>query len=291
MTPQSGPASRAELLADVMSRLENSPSPRLRQVTEAAVRHLHAFAAEVGLQRDEWFAGIQFLTATGKMCDDIRQEFILLSDTLGVSSLVEMLTYSASAGTTDNTVLGPFYVPGSPERAFGASMLVDDDAGDRVVVRGRVTDVDGQPLVGVKIDAWQNATNRFYACQQPGVQHPENLRGVYRSDPEGRYEIRTIRPVPYPIPDDGPAGQLLKANGRNWWRPGHLHLWVSQSGFKDLITHVFDEASEYLTNDAVFGVRPSLVRRFEPDANGDLATTFDVVLDREGYQGADRYES
>jgi protocatechuate 3,4-dioxygenase beta subunit len=269
-----------ELLDDVISRYEGSPDARLREITEAAVRHLHAFAREVNLQRDEWFAGVQFLTACGKISDDVRQEFILLSDTLGVSALVEFLTHAGAEGSTENTVLGPFFVPGSIEREFGESMLVDDDEGDRVVIRGTITDVDGQPIEGVKIDAWQNATNRFYACQQPGVQSEMNLRGVYRSRADGTYELRTVRPVPYPIPDDGPAGKLLKDNGRNWWRPGHTHLWVSAPGYKDLITHVFDETSEFLTTDAVFGVRPSLVRAFEKDDTGELAATFDIVLDR-----------
>lgn len=271
---------RNELLADVLSRLEGSTNPRLREVTEAAVRHLHAFATEVGLQRDEWMTGIQFLTATGKICGDNRQEFILLSDSLGLSSLVEILTHDGGEGSTDNTVLGPFFVPGSPERANGESMVVDPDDGDRVVVRGRVVTTSGEPLAGVKLDAWQNATNGFYAVQQPDAQSTDNLRGIYRTDADGNYEIRTIRPVPYPIPSDGPAGHLLKANGRNWWRPGHLHLWVSQPGYKDLITHVFDEASDFLTSDAVFGVRPSLIRAFTPDTSGELEARFDIVLDR-----------
>jgi protocatechuate 3,4-dioxygenase beta subunit len=268
-----------ELLADVLGRYADAPDARLKEVTEAAIRHLHAFAREVNLQRGEWMAGIQFLTATGKICDDVRQEFILLSDTLGVSSLVEMLTHDGSDGSTENTVLGPFFVPGSPERANGTSMLEDEsDSGERVVVRGRITDLDGTPLEGVKLDVWQNATNGFYACQQPGVQPADNLRGVYRTDADGNYEIHTVRPIPYPIPDDGPAGALLKGNNRYWWRPGHMHIWASHPGYKELITHVFDEASEYLTTDAVFGVRPSLVRSFSGD--GELSATFDITLDR-----------
>jgi catechol 1,2-dioxygenase len=270
----------AELLEDVLSRYEASPNPRLREITEAAIRHLHAFVEEVNLQRDEWFAGIQFLTAVGQMCDDKRQEWILLSDTLGVSSLVEMVTHGGVEGSTENTVLGPFYVPGSPQRAKGESMLVDPDEGDRVVIRGRITDIDGKPLAGATLDCWQNATAGFYAVQQPDGQSPENLRGVYTADDDGTYEIRTIRPVPYPIPSDGPAGDLLKAHGRNWMRPGHTHMWVRSPGYKELITHVFDEESAYLRDDAVFGVRDSLVCRFEPDGNGELATTFDIVLDR-----------
>lgn len=273
------PSPEAVLLADVVGRLDAAPNPRLKHITEAAVRHLHAFVLEVGLQREEWMRGIEFLTATGKICDGVRQEWILLSDTLGVSSLVELVAQNAGPGTTENTILGPFYVPGSPDRANGESMLIDDDPGDRVVVRGTVTSASGEPIANVKIDAWQNATNGFYACQQPGRQHNENLRGVYRTDADGNYEIRTIRPVPYPIPDDGPAGDLLKANGRNWWRPGHLHLWFSTPGHKDLITHVFDSESDYLDNDAVFGVRSSLIRTFRSDTDGELATRFDVILD------------
>ena len=269
----------SELLAEVLSRYEGSTNPRLREITEAAIRHLHAFAEEVDLQRDEWFAGIQFLTATGQMCDANRQEFILLSDTLGLSSLVEMLTHDGAEGSTENTVLGPFYVPGSPARAMGESMLVDPDDGDRVVIRGTVRDIDGRPIEGAVLDCWQNATAGFYAVQQPDEQTPENLRGIYTTGADGRYEIRTVRPVPYPIPSDGPAGDLLKAHGRNWMRPGHTHMWVRADGYKDLITHVFDEETAYLREDAVFGVRDSLVRRFEPDESGELATTFDIVLD------------
>ena len=270
----------AELLADVLSRFENSPNPRLREINEAAVRHLHAFVEEVGLQRDEWFAGIQFLTAVGQKCDDTRQEFILLSDTLGVSTLVEFVTHGGTEGSTENTVLGPFHVPGAPQRARGETMLVDPDDGDRVVIRGTVTDNEGHPIAGATLDCWQNATAGFYAVQQPGIQSPDNLRGIYTTDDDGTYEIRTVRPVPYPVPYDGPVGELLRAQGRGWMRPGHTHMWVRADGFKDLITHVFDAESDYLDGDAVFGVRPSLVRKFTPDANGELAATFDVILDR-----------
>jgi protocatechuate 3,4-dioxygenase beta subunit len=270
-----------ELLTEVLSRYDNSPNPRLKEVTTAAIRHLHAFAREVNLTRDEWFAGIMFLTACGKISDEVRQEFILLSDTTGVSTLVEMLAYDASASSlTDNTVLGPFHAGGSPERANGESMLVDPDDGDRVVVRGTITDVDGKPIEGVILDCWQNASNMFYSVQQPGIQSPDNLRGIYKSQADGTYEIRSIRPVPYPIPSDGPAGDLLKKNGRNWWRPGHLHIWARHPDFKDLITHVFDVESDFLDGDAVFGVQRSLIREFKPDENGELATTFDIVLDR-----------
>ena len=273
--------SPAEHLAEVQATF-NPDNPRVAEIMKAAVKHLHAFVEEVKLTRDEWFAGIQFLTAIGQKCDDTRQEFILLSDTLGVSTLVEMLTHDGVEGSTENTVLGPFHVPGSPHRAKGESMLVDPDRGDRVVIRGRIADIDGNPIAGATLDCWQNATDGFYAVQQPDVQSAENLRGIYTTDDDGTYEIRTVRPVPYPIPSDGPVGDMLKAHKRNWMRPGHTHMWVRADGYKELITHVFDEQTDYLREDAVFGVRDSLVRRFEPDDQGELATTFDIVLDRQG---------
>ena len=191
---------QAELLDDVLSRYEGSTNPRVREICEAAIRHLHAFVSEVNLTRDEWFYGIQFLTRAGQMCDETRQEFILLSDTFGISTLVEMINYDAGEGSTENTVLGPFHVPGSPTRARGETMLVDADEGDRVVIRGTITDEDGKPVSGATLDCWQNATHGFYAVQQPGIQSEFNLRGIYTTDDDGSYEIRTVRPVPYPDP-------------------------------------------------------------------------------------------
>ena len=271
---------QAELIEDVLSRYEGSPNPRPREICEAAIRHLHAFVSEVNLTRDEWFYGIQFLTRAGQMCDDTRQEFILLSDTFGISTLVEMINYDAGEGSTENTVLGPFHVPGSPYRARGETMLVDPDEGDRVVIRGAITNEDGKPVAGATLDCWQNATHGFYAVQQPGIQSEFNLRGIYTTDDDGTYEIRTVRPVPYPIPSDGPAGDMLKANNRRWMRPGHTHIWARADGYKDLITHVFDVESEFLREDPVFGVRDSLIRSFKPDDDGELAATFDIVLER-----------
>jgi hydroxyquinol 1,2-dioxygenase len=267
-------------LEQVLAAYSHPVDDRVGEITRAAIKHLFAFIEEVGLTREEWFAGIQFLTHVGRKSDDKRQEFILLSDTLGVSTLVEFVTHGGTAGTTENTVLGPFYVPGSPKRERGESMLLDADDGDRVVIRGTVRDADGVPITDATLDCWQNATAGFYAVQQPDTQSAENLRGVYTTDGDGSYEIRTVRPVPYPIPFDGPVGDLLRANGRGWMRPGHTHMWVKAHGFKELITHVFDAETDYLHEDAVFGVRPSLVRAFTPDDTGELATTFDIVLDR-----------
>jgi catechol 1,2-dioxygenase len=268
-----------ELLAEVLGRYDAGDDERLKFVMQAAIRHLHEFVREVELTRDEWMAGIQFLTATGQMCSDTRQEFILMSDTLGVSTLVEMVNYSPTDGATENTVLGPFFAPGSPERSLGESMLQDDDAGDRVVVRGTITDPDGSPLEGVVLDCWQSNTDGSYQVQELDGQSLGNLRGIYRTDSEGRYEIRSVRPGKYPIPHDGPVGALLKANNRGWMRPGHLHTWVKHPGYKELITHIFDRKSDHLYDDAVFGVRESLIVDFTEDDAGELSATFDFVLD------------
>ena len=159
-------------------------------------------------------------------------------------------------------------------------MLEEEDTGDHVVVRGRVTLQDGTPVSGAKIEVWQNGSTGEYACQQPGIQHPHNLRGSYRSNEDGYYEIRSVRPVAYHIPADGLTGDMLKAVGRNWWRPGHIHLFVTAPGAKDLITHMFDGESKYLDDDVVFAVRKSLIRHFSPDEKGELSATFNVVLDK-----------
>jgi len=271
---------------EVVARLEATPDPRLREIMQAAVRHLHAFAKEVRLTDEEWFAGIRFLTATGHMCDEVRQEFILLSDTLGLSTLVDAMNHShvdelfAGQAATDSTILGPFYVPDSPWREFGESMVEFDCGGERSVLRGRVTDQQGDPIAGAVLDAWQNAANMFYAVQQPQVQPATNLRGRYRTDDQGRYEIRAVRPTDYPIPADGPVGGLLRATGRHEWRAGHMHLIVSADGFEPLTTHVFDSESAYLRTDTVFGVKDSLIGEYVLDAEGLRACEFDFVLAR-----------
>lgn len=246
---------------------------RLSQVVRAAVRHLHAFVREVGLTREEWFAGIRFLTEVGQRCDDVRQEFILLSDTLGVSMLVEMVNQAAAPGATEPTVFGPFHVEGAPERALGSSIAQMEMGGTPLVLSGQVRRLDGTPVPGARVDVWQTAPNGLYDVQDPD-QTPMNLRGVFTADEEGRYELRTVRPVPYRIPSDGPVGRMLAATGRLDWRPAHIHLMVTAEGCKPLITHVFDSTSPFLDSDAVFGVRDSLL----VDMSGEAAS-FDVVLE------------
>ena len=268
-----------QLTEEVVARLAATPNPRLREVMESLVRHLHAFAKEVRLTDDEWLTGIKFLTAAGHITDDVRQEFILLSDTLGFSSLVNLINHSdVEALATEPTILGPFYVSESPWREFGDSMVEYADGGEPAILQGIVRSSDGTPLAGVLLDAWQNAATGFYAVQQPDVQPPTNLRGRYLSDGSGRYLIRTVRPVPYPIPDDGPVGKLLQDTGRHQWRAAHIHLKASADGFEPVTTHIFDSRSDYLDTDTVFGVKESLIEDFTPDADGVLICNHDIVL-------------
>jgi protocatechuate 3,4-dioxygenase beta subunit len=260
-----------EHLSEVVASFDAAP-PRVRELAVSAVRHLHAFVVETGLSRAEWLAGIDLLTRVGQSCTEVRQEHILLSDVLGVSMLVEMLEQGAGDGVTEPTVLGPFYVEGSPERAFGASMVEHDADGVPLAVHGTVRSLDGRPLAGARLDVWQTASNGLYAVQD-GSQHPGNLRGVFSTDDAGAFRFETVRPVDYTIPDDGPVGEVLRATGRHNWRPAHIHLIVSAPGHRTVSTHVFDAASKHLDDDAVFGVRESLVVAMD---GGDAR--FDVVL-------------
>jgi protocatechuate 3,4-dioxygenase beta subunit len=251
-----------EITGAVVRSFAGCPDERLRQILQALVRHLHAFAVDVKLTEAEWLAAIGFLTRTGQICTPTRQEFILLSDTLGVSMLVDVINHGKTAGATESTVLGPFYVPDSPWRANGDAIM-DPSSGQPTLVHGQVTSVDGTPVPGAVLDVWQNAANMLYAAQDPG-QPPDNGRGRFRADERGRFWFRTIRPVDYPISHDGPVGQMLAATRRHPWRPAHIHIIASAGGYEPVTTHIFDADSPYLDSDAVFGVKPSLVRRFEP---------------------------
>ena len=246
------------LTRQVIERLEQCPDPRLRELVGGVIRHVHEFAVEQALTEAELMAGIGFLTEVGQMCTDRRQEFILLSDTLGLSMLVDLINHGAGSSATESTVLGPFYVEGSPWRSNGDA-ITDDLGAQPLLVSGHVRDTAGRPLPGATVDVWQNATNRLYAVQDDG-QSPENLRGRFRTDGDGAFAFRTVRPVDYPIPDDGPVGRMLRATGRHPWRPAHIHLIVSADGYIPVTTHVFDSESAYLESDVVFGVKQSLVR-------------------------------
>jgi protocatechuate 3,4-dioxygenase beta subunit len=275
----SEPMTAAELTSAVIERLQGTPDPRLRAVLTALIRHLHGFVTDVGLTQSEWLAAIRFLTATGQISGDRRQEFILLSDTLGVSMLVDLLAGPASAGAagfaTESTVLGPFYVPDSPQREYGAS-IIERPSGELAWYTGRVTDTDGNPIAGAMLDVWQNADDMLYAVQNADSP-PGNLRGIFRTRADGSFAFLGVRPTDYPIPADGPVGGLLARTGRHPWRPAHIHVIVTAPGYQSVATHIFDADSKYLTSDAVFAVKSSLVRTFERHDPGSSAPAPDGV--------------
>jgi catechol 1,2-dioxygenase len=257
----------AEITAQVLARFETVPDERLREIMRSLVTHLHGFVTDVELSEEEWAEAIAVLTATGQITDDKRQEFILWSDTLGVSMLVDALAHQAPSGATESTVLGPFYVPGSPLRPYGAD-IAEQEAGTPAWVHGRVLDLDGAPIAGAELDVWQNGDNRLYAVQDADAPD-DHLRGRFETDAEGRFAFRAVRPVPYPIPDDGPVGRMLDATARHPWRPAHVHVVVRAPGHKSVTTHIFDAQSEYLDDDTVFAVKPSLMRNFVERAADD----------------------
>jgi protocatechuate 3,4-dioxygenase beta subunit len=249
--------------AEVVNARMNGPgAERLRGVMAALVRHLHGFVKEVEPTHEEWLAGIEFLTRTGQMCSDWRQEYILLSDVLGVTMLVDAINHRRPSGATPNTILGPFYIPGAPDYPLGATINLDGK-GEPTVILGRVTDVAGVPVPDARIEVWQTSNDGFYDVQQPGIQPAHNHRGVFHSDAGGHYWFRTVKPRFYPIPDDGPVGQLLGAIGRHPNRAAHLHFIVTAPGFQQVITHIFTPDCPYLTQDTVFGVKQDLVASFQ----------------------------
>jgi hydroxyquinol 1,2-dioxygenase len=262
--------------------------PRLREILTALVRHLHAFARDVELTIPEWETAIDFLTRTGHACTDERQEFILLSDVLGLSMLTETISNRKFGVATESTVLGPFHVVESPVRALGANIdLVG--TGTPCVITGRVVSVDGTPLPGATLDVWQANDQGFYDVQQPDVQPRTNGRGLFTADDKGEFWFRTIVPSYYPIPTDGPVGELLLATGRHAFRPAHIHFIVTAPGHRPLTTHIFVADSEYIESDTVFAVKKSLVESFDeitdPEAGAKWGVPvpfrhagFDIVL-------------
>lgn len=246
----------------VVSQNANAGDARLKEVMDSITRHLHAAVKEIEPSQEEWMQAIQFLTATGQKCDDTRQEYILLSDVLGVSMLVDAVNSRRPAGASENTVLGPFHIADAPAYEMGANICLDEK-GEDMVVAGRVLDTEGQPLSGVKIDVWQANDEGFYDVQQKGIQPDFNLRGVFRTGQDGVYWFKGVKPKHYSIPADGPVGGLLDELGRHPWRPAHLHFIVSKDGYEDVTTHIFDPDDPYIDSDAVFGVKESLIAAFE----------------------------
>lgn len=267
----------SQLTEDVIDRMQ-SAEPRLRQVMTLLVRHLHAFVREAGLSHEEWRTGIEFLTRTGQMCSENRQEFILLSDILGVSMLVDAIANHAGDGITESTVLGPFYAGPQRELDKGDAILLREEDGEPLLMKGRVADAGGEPVVGAKVEVWQTATNQLYDVQDDD-QPRGHLRATFRTDARGEYAFRTILPVSYPIPADGPAGQLLEGLGRHPFRPAHVHFMISAPGYRKLVTHLFLAGDKYLGSDAVFGVKPSLIVK-PATQDGAMTVTYDFGLAR-----------
>jgi hydroxyquinol 1,2-dioxygenase len=257
----------------VIESLAQTKDARLKTVMTSLVRHLHDFVRDVELSFEEWNRAIDFLTRTGQMCSDKRQEFILLSDTLGVSMLVDAINHRMPEGTTATTVLGPFYVSSAPEQPLGSDISRDIE-GEPLLVEGSVSSPDGSPLVGATIDVWQADDDGYYDVQRPELQS-SLLRARFRTNAEGRFFFRSIVPAFYPIPDDGPVGEMLEALGRHPNRPAHIHFMVAASGYETLITHIFNAESPYLDSDAVFGVKNSLIVAFaqnSPTGSGRVLT-------------------
>lgn len=244
---------------------------RLKEILTSLVRHTHAFVKDVGLTADEWAAGLRFLTETGHKCDDTRQEFILLSDVLGVSMLVDAVNNPSDGRCTESTVEGPFHLVDSPPRALGDSIDETGEGGEPCLVTGRVTDSDGTPVAGASVDVWHADADGFYDVQRPGEVPDRNLRGLFTTDEDGRYWFRTIVPRFYPVPTDGPVGGLLAATGRHAFRAAHIHVEVSAPGVRTLTTHLFVDGSPYLDSDAVFGVKAALIRTFAEVDDPDRA--------------------
>ncbi|MBT3480658.1 MAG: hydroxyquinol 1,2-dioxygenase [Opitutales bacterium] len=239
----------------VIEAIKGTKDPRAKEVMSSLIRHLHAFVKDVRLTQAEWEAAIEYLYDTGQITGPTRNEFVLTSDTLGISSLVDIINSNPDGGT-EASVLGPFYIEGSKMVEIGAN-LIGDSEGEPTVVSGTVRTLGGDPIEGAIIDLWQTAANGLYENQDPD-QPENNLRFRMRTNKDGYYQFTTIKPVSYKVPTDGPVGRMLDLQGRHAWRPSHLHYKVSADGHRNLITEVFDEGDEYIEEDSVFGVRQSL---------------------------------
>ena len=259
-----------------LARLQDCQDPRLRQVMAAAARHLHAFVREVRPSHEEWLAAIRFLTRTGQISDDKRQEWILFSDVMAVSMLVDAINHPADGALTESTVLGPFHVAGAPVLRHGAN-ICRDGRGRPCVVEARVLDTEGRPIAGAMLDVWQTTEDGWYDVQQPDVQPEGNLRGKFETDAEGRAWFVSVKPASYPIPTDGPVGALLQQLGRHPYRPAHIHFIAGAPGFETVTTHIFAAGDPYLDSDAVFGVKSSLVEPFTENTNEADARRFGVA--------------
>jgi len=272
-----------KLTEAVLASFDGGSSLRFKEIMQSLIGHLHAFVSEVGLTEDEWFQAIDFLTRTGQMSDDKRQEFILLSDTLGVSMLVVGINNRRPPDATQATVFGPFFVEGSPFFENGDD-LANGAPGEPCFVQGRVRSLSGEPIAGAHLAIWQADEDGFYDVQYEALSETRG-RGQLYADEEGRYWFWSVKPEAYPIPDDGPVGELLNAADRSPMRPAHVHFMVSAPDYEPVTTHVFEAGDEYLDSDAVFGVKEALITEFvrhEPGMAPD-GTEMDVPYYTAGY--------
>ncbi len=258
----------------VLETISKDADPRFQEIMTGLVSHLHAFALETNLSKEEWLDAIEFLYQTGKKTTRNRNEFILLSDTLGLSSMVDMISSRGNDDATDVSVLGPFYIEGAPFIKNGGD-LIADNTGQHTLVKGRISSTDGSPVPNALLDVWQNAENGKYSNEDP-EQDDNNLRARLNAAEDGSYSFTTIRPTPYTVPEDGPAGVMLEAMGRHPWRPAHIHFKISADGFQDLITEIYPDDDEYIDADAVFGVRDSLAVSFKPVASEEDAAQYGI---------------
>ena len=248
------------LTAAVMKRMDEAKDPRFKEVMKSAIKHLHAFAREVNLTEEEWFEGIKFLTAVGQKCDDKRQEFILLSDILGLSMMVVALNHKTAPGATEATVLGPFFAHGAKEYEYGGDLRQGASMqGEDVWVSGRITSIDGKPIPNAVLDIWQAKADGIYDLQTGGE---FELRGRVKANAKGEYAFKSYKPKFYSVPMDGPVGDLVRATGNHHMRPAYMHAIVSAPGYQQVITHVFVEGDPYIDHDAVWAVKHSLVGKY-----------------------------
>lgn len=264
------------LTQSVMDRFADTPDTRLKEIMSSLVRHLHAFARDVNLTEGEWFKGIEFLTATGQKCSETRQEFILLSDVLGLSMLTVAMNNDKPQGCTEATVFGPFYVQDAPHYENGED-VANGASGQPCKVKGKVRGAGGEPVPNAVIEVWQADDEGHYDVQKKDLEHAQ-ARGVLNARGDGSFDFKTIVAEAYPIPTDGPVGQMLEATKRSPWRPAHLHFMIKAEGYETLITHVFRRGDAYLEADPVFGVRQSLLADWVPQTDDSTLLDFDFVL-------------
>ncbi|MHB0770634.1 intradiol ring-cleavage dioxygenase [Bradyrhizobium sp. 5.13L] len=260
-----------ELTEAVIRSFDQTPDTRAKFLLQELVKSLHDYVSKTGLTFEEWEYAIDFLTRTGQKCTDTRQEFILLSDVLGVSMLVDAVNHRDREGATQTTVLGPFYVGEHKVTAHGTDISPHNLTGEKMFVQSRVTDLNGKPLAGVPVDVWHADDDGFYDSQKPNYdQVGASARARFITDDDGRFFFRTILPCSYPIPTDGPVGEMIVQTGRHPMRPAHVHFLVNAKGYEPLITHVFIGGDKYLDSDVVFGVKDDLIARVEPRSDLEM---------------------